>query len=109
VDAEVEACLEGWESDEPGCEEVAGVEGVVEEAGEIEEEVVAEAVGLIDDEDWNDGLVIDQAGQGLFELAPEGISTKAGLEAEDGCEVSIDRSWGDRGIAEVEDLVFGCR
>ncbi|MCA9712749.1 MAG: hypothetical protein KDK70_43370, partial [Myxococcales bacterium] len=49
VVAHVEAVGQGGQADEPDGQQVAGVEGVVEEAGQVDEEVVAQVLGLVDD------------------------------------------------------------
>ena len=67
----LKATMEGGEADEPEGEEVAAIEVVVEEGGEFLQEIVGEKVGLVEDEDGLEVLLVDEVQQGAFEVLPE--------------------------------------
>jgi len=96
-------------ADEPGGDEVAAVEGVVEECGEFEEEGVGEEVGLVEDEDRLDVLLVDEVEHGALDVGPELAAAVMRLEAEFAGEGAVDAGRGERGVAVVEDAVARAR
>ena len=77
----LEAAVEDGLADEPGGDEVAAVEGVVEECGEFEEGV-GEEVGLVEDEDGLDVLLVDQVEHGALDVLPELAAAVVRAQAE---------------------------
>ena len=103
----VEAAGEWREADEPEGQEVAAVEGEVEEAGEVEEEGVGEVLRLVDDDDGGGAALVDHVDEGLLDVGPELPAAMGGLDAELAGEGAVEIERRDGGVAEVEDEVVG--
>ena len=101
----LEAPVERGEADEPEGQQVAAVEVVVEEGGELLQKVVGEEVGLVEDEDGLDLVVVDEALQGALEVGPELAAAVVRPEAELAGEGAVDPRRGEGRVAEVEDAV----
>ena len=59
------------QADEPEGEQVAAIEGEVQEAAQVEEEGIGEVLCLVDDDDGMGAALIDHVQQDLFEVGPE--------------------------------------
>ena len=103
----VEAAGERGEADEPEGQQVAAVEGEVEEAGEVEEEGVGEVLRLVDDDDGGGVALVDHVDEGLLDVGPELAAAMGGLDAELAGEGAVEIEGRDGGVAEVEDEVVG--
>ncbi len=104
-----QGALQGGETDEPEREQVAAVEGEVEEAAEIGEEAVGEVLGLINDEDDGGAALIGQVAQGLFDVIPELGATMRRADAQFDSEGAIQVQGRDLGVAQVQDLIVRAR
>jgi hypothetical protein len=106
-------CRRRWrdgEADEPEGEQVAAVEVVVEEGGELEQEVVGEEMGLVEDEDGLDVLLVDEVQQGALEVQSRAdCGGDAGLQAELAGEGAVDAGRFEGRVAEVEHAVARAR
>ncbi len=95
------------EADQPEGEQVAAVEGEVEEAGEVDEEVVGEVLGLVEDDHGRGAALVDHVHEGLLDVGPQLGAAVGGLHADLGGEGAVEVERRHRGVAEVEHEVVG--
>jgi hypothetical protein len=67
----LEVAAELREPDQPHGEDVAAVEGEVEEAGQIDEESISEVLGLVDDDDRRGVSLVDHVEERLLDVGPQ--------------------------------------
>jgi len=105
---EAETTSEPRMADEPEREVVATVEVEAAQTVELMEEVVAEALGLVEDDDRDHPVLVDEGDQGSLDVADD-LGARARLEAELGGEHSVEIERLDREVAEVDDAVLASR
>jgi hypothetical protein len=98
---------ESRQADKPDGEQGLAVEGVVEEAAEVDEEAVGEKVRFIEHQNRERVLLLDEVDDGPLELPPELGAAMGRLEAQLERECAVEVEGGDSGIAHVEQFEVG--
>src|SRR5439155_10981485 len=78
----VETAGERREADEPEGQQVAAVEREVEKAAQVEEEVVGEVLGLVEDHQRVGAALVNHVDERLLDIGPELATARRGLDAE---------------------------
>src|SRR5712692_6485884 len=97
------------ETDEPHREEIAAVEGEVQEAGEVDQKGIGQVLGFVEDDEGRGAALIDQVQERLLEVGPERGAPVGRPHADLGREGGVEVERGPRGVAEVEHEVVGSR
>ncbi len=70
--------------------------------------VVAQALGVVEDDDRDDAAVVDERDEGALDVG-EDVRARAGAQAELGGEHAIEVERFDGAVAQVDDAVLGKR
>lgn len=103
----VQAAGERRQTDEPERQEVTAVEREVEKPTKVEEEVVGEVLGLIENDQRDRGALVDHVDERLLDVGPQLAAAMRGPHAEFVGERAIQVERRDRGVAQVQDEVIG--
>lgn len=95
-------------TDEPDGEVVAAVEVEAGEAVELAQELIAQALSIVEDDDGDDAAFVDEGHERLLDVGDD-LRAWAGAQTEFDGQHAIEVEWFDGAVGQVDDAVLAGR